>query len=124
MPVEARFVKGDTVKYIRHTPAADVAAGEIVVIEGIPYVAHHAITANTLGNLAAEGGEYELLKDGTSGPDIAQGESVAWIEGSNLATDVITGNVHFGTCTEAAGASASTVRALHRPILDATNEST
>lgn len=124
MAFEARFVAGDTVKYIKHTASGDIAAGEVVVIEGIPYVAHLAIADGELGNLAAEGGEYELLKDGTSGPDIAKGESVAWIEADNLATDVITGNVHFGTATEAAGASASTVRVLHRPILDATNEST
>lgn len=124
MAFEARFVKGDTVKYIRHTPSGDIAAGEVVVIDGVPYVAHLAIPANVLGNLAAEGGEYELLKDGTSGPAIAQGEGVAWIEADNLATDVLTGNVHFGTCTEAAGASAATVRVLHRPNLASTNEDT
>lgn len=121
---EATFVHGDP-RMIDYTPdGADVDAGEIVVIEGLPYVAHRDIADGELGALAAEGGVYDLLKDSTSGPDIAQGESVAWIEGDNLASDVITGNVHFGTAVAAAGASAGTVRTLHRPLVDSANEST
>jgi len=121
--MEATFVSGNP-RYIDHTPVGAIAAGEVVILEGIPYVAHCAIAAGVLGALAAEGGVYDLLKDGTSGPDINEGESVAWIESTNLASDVITGNVHFGTAVADAGVSAALVRALHRPILDATNETT
>lgn len=120
---EAVFVHGSP-RFIDHTPGSAVAAGEVVVIEGLPYICHTPIAANTLGALAAEGGVYDFLKDDTSGPVIAKGESVAWIEGSNLATDVITGNILIGTAAAAAGASDSTVRVLHRPIPDNANEST
>jgi predicted RecA/RadA family phage recombinase len=108
---------------IDHTPDSDIAGGEVVVIEGLPYVAHRPIASGVLGALAAEGGVYDLVKDGTSGPDIADGESVAWIAGSNLATDVITGNVLFGTAVGDWGASSAKVRVLHRPIPDTANES-
>lgn len=124
MAIEAIFVSGEP-RFMDYTPSgADVAAGEVVIIEDTPYVAHALIPDGELGALAVEGGVYDLLKDGTSGPDIAQGEGVAWIAGSNLATDVLTGNVHFGTAEADAGASVDRVRTRHRPNLDTANEDT
>lgn len=98
-----------------YTPASAVAAGDVVIVGTRPCVAHKDIAANVLGALAIHGGIYDLVKDDTSGPDIAQGEEVAWITSTNLASDVITGNKHFGWALAAAGASASTVRTFHVP---------
>lgn len=118
---EATFVSGNPVM-VDYTPGGNVSAGEVVVINGYPFIAHRDIAANTLGSLAAGGGVYDFIKDDTSGPAIAVGEGVAWIEGSNLATDVLTANVHLGVCVAASGANASPVRVYHNPNIGATND--
>lgn len=110
---------------MEHTPSgADVAEGEVVVINGYPFIAHAPIVDGEDGTLAVRGGVYEGLKDGTSGPAIAVGEGVAFIEANNLFTDVLTGNVHVGICVKAAGAGDSTVWFCHAPNIAATNDTT
>ena len=106
-------------QYAITTPA--LSAGDIVVLGGRPFVAVHDIPANTTGTLSGWGGIYKLPKDDTSGPAITIGEEVAWIDGSDLATDVITGNTHFGYAVGAAGASTTPVLVQHMPKGLATN---
>lgn len=120
---EAIFRSGNPIM-VAHTPGSAVTAGDVVVINGYPFIAHKDIAANARGELAAGGGVYDFLKDGSSGPDMAVGEGAAWIEADNLATDVLTGNVHLGVVVEAAGASAAAVRVYHNPNIASTNEST
>lgn len=104
-----------------YTPNADVAAGDIIVMNGWPFVAHRDIPAGVQGSLAVFGGKYKLLKNGTSGPAIAVGEQVAWIDNTNLATDITTGNVQFGPCVEDAPANQAYVIAAHLPHGRTTN---
>lgn len=120
---EATFISGEPIM-VDHTPSGAVAAGEVVVLNGYPFIAHRDIAANELGSLSAGGGVYDFLKDGTSGPAIAVGEGVAWIAGSNLASDVLTSNVHLGVCVQAASDSESLVRVYHRPNMASTNTTT
>lgn len=98
-----------------YTPLADVAAGDVVVVGNRPFVAHRAIPATQLGALATFGGVYRLEKSGSAGPNIEDGDEVYWIEGTNLATNVADGNVHFGPAVGDAGPSASSVRVAHQP---------
>lgn len=111
---KAKYVSGD-VETRDYTPGSAVDAGDVIVIDGWPYVAHQDIPANTLGSLAIRGGIYDVIKDGTSGPTITDGEPIYWIENDELATDDGVGNVHFGKAVEAASDSASRVRVHHDP---------
>lgn len=71
--------KGDVVD---HTPAAAVAAGDVVVIGSLVGVAPRAIAANALGSLAIEG-VFELpVATGATG---AQGSAINWYAVSGVA---------------------------------------
>lgn len=121
---EAKLVKGQP-HLTEFTAGADLAAGEVIAFGGAAAVVWPEPIANgASGSLAIHGGEWELVKDGSSGPAIDVGESVAWIAGSNLATDVTTGNLPFGPCTKAGGASAAVVTALLDPGRVSANEET
>lgn len=120
---QAIFRSGNPIM-VAHTPGSAVAAGDVVVINRYPFIAHKDIAANERGELSCGGGVYDFIKDGTSGPAIAVGEGVAWIDGSDLATDVLTANTHLGVCVEAAGASQAYVRAWHMPNIASTNVTT
>ena len=110
---EADFVSGN-VESVDYTPSSAVAIGEVVVVGVVPYVAHAAIAANELGALAAHGGVYECVSDGsldTGGAlaywDASEGEIVA----------SATGNTHFGYTVpnSAAVADQGLVRVFHSP---------
>lgn len=58
----ADFRHGSPV-FVDFTPAAAVAAGDVVIQNDTPKVAHRSIPANELGALAAEGGVYEITFD-------------------------------------------------------------
>lgn len=119
---EAIFRSGNPIM-VEYTPSgSDVDAGQVVVINGYPFIAHRDIADGELGALAAGGGVYDFLKDGTSGPAMAVGEGAAWIEADNLASDVLTGNVHLGVVVAAAGASVAAVRVYHNPNIASTND--
>ena len=68
----AKFVhEGNAIDY---TPGADVAAGDVVVLDASIGVANDAIPSGRLGALAVEG-VFELPKDATA---FALGESIDW----------------------------------------------
>ena len=124
MAFEARLVKGNP-HLTEYTAGGDLAAGEVIAFGDNAAVVHPAAIANgAIGSVAIHGGEWELVKDGTSGPAIAVGESVAWIAGSNLASDVTTSNLPFGPCTKAGGASVAVVTAFLDPGSVSTNTTT
>lgn len=119
--MEARLVCGHP-HVAKHTATGALAAGEVIAIGQRAAVVHPCpIPANSEGSVAIFGGEWELEKDDTSGPAIDIGEEVAWITGSDLATDVITSNLHFGFCTVAGGASDAHVIAFLNPKGGTTN---
>src|SRR5574337_1982804 len=105
--MKARHVRGDylTVPYLNSGAALN--AGDVIAFGRNRAAVVHpvGIAAGATGELVVKGGEWELAKSGSSGPVIATGEEVAWITSTNLATDIMTGNVSFGFCTKAAGAS-------------------
>ena len=70
---------------IDHTPAADVAAGEVVVQGELVGVAKLDIPASTLGSLAVAG-VFDFPKATDGGSAIAAGAEVYWDESAGQAT--------------------------------------
>ncbi len=115
MSFEARLVRGNP-HLAPHVASGAVAAGEVLVRGDRCVVAHPTgIADGATGSVAIFGGEWELVKDGTSGPIITLDDEVGWIAGSNLASDVLTSNAHFGPCTVAAGTNDAHVTAFLNP---------
>jgi len=100
--MDARYVqRGDA---IDHTPEADVAAGDIVVLAGkLVGVAKLDIKAGELGALALTG-VYEVAK--TSGTAFAAGAEVGWSPATKkaVAPDA-DGAAKLGHAVAAAGAA-------------------
>jgi predicted RecA/RadA family phage recombinase len=71
--------KGDL---IDHSPAAAVAAGEVVVIGSLVGVAPRAIAANAVGSLAIDGVFEMPVATGATG---AQGSAINWYAVSGVA---------------------------------------
>lgn len=69
-------------KILDHTPAAAVAAGDVVVIGSLVAVAPRPIAANTLGSLAVEGVYSLPCASGATG---AQGSAINWYATSGVA---------------------------------------
>jgi len=116
MAKEAIFVQDGLI--IDYTPAADVAAGEVVVLGKTCFIAKLAITAGTLGALAATGVYYVLKTDGLA---FDPGEAVYWDDTANEATKTTT-DVYMGVAVKAAAADDSAVythlRSLQEAIAD------
>ena len=90
--MDARYVqRGDA---IDHTPAADIAAGDVVVIGKIVGVAKLDIKAGELGALALTG-VYEVAK--AAGTAFAAGAEVGWDAASKKAVAAgASGSAKFG----------------------------
>lgn len=71
---------------VDHTPGADVAAGEVVVVGDGCRIAHADIPADRLGALAIRGGVYRVPKSTAAGSAIAAGKSVYWDATNNVQT--------------------------------------
>ena len=95
MSFEAEFSHGDPLM-IDHTPAADVEAGQVVVIGDLPTVAHRAIAADSLGAVAARGGVYRLPKAAGGSTAIGDRKKVYWDDANNVITTTASGNKVFG----------------------------
>jgi len=105
----ANFIhNGDAVD---HRPAADVAAGQVVVQGDLVGVAKTAIAANALGALATRG-VFDFPKGSGA---ISAGAVLYWDSAASEATTTASGNTRVGKAVAAAGASGSTVRALLAP---------
>jgi len=100
--------EGDSIDY---TPAAAVAAGDVVVQNDLVGVAVLDIAANALGALRVAG-VFDFPKATGAGSAIAAGESVYWDEAEKVAkTDSEAGaNKLLGKTTAAAGDNDATVR--------------
>lgn len=92
---------------IDYTPAADVAAGDVVVQEDLVGVAKVPIAAGKPGALAVEG-VFDFPK--AAGSAIAAGATCYWDATNKRATTTATGNKLLGKCVKAAANSDTTVR--------------
>jgi len=93
---------------IDYTPAADVAAGDVVVQGDLVGVAKLDIKANKLGALAVDG-VFDFAK--VAAVALAVGTIVYWDDAANVATNVSVGNKQIGKVVRAAAAADATVRA-------------
>ncbi|GIW56318.1 MAG: hypothetical protein KatS3mg082_2722 [Nitrospiraceae bacterium] len=94
---------------IDYTPAADVAAGDVVVQADLVGVAKLDIKAGQLGALAVDG-VFDFAKALGAGTAIAVGAVVYWDDAANQATTTATGNKQVGKCVRAASDNDATVR--------------
>jgi len=110
---QAQFVHiGDA---IDHTPAADVAAGDVVEVGTLPLVARHDIPAGALGSLAMKG-VFDVVK-ATGAITVGalvywdnDGDPVGGVADSGAATTTPTDNNVMGRAVAAAASADETVR--------------
>lgn len=113
---EATFIHdGDAVDY---TPAADTAAGEVVVQETLVGVAKTPIIAGVLGAIAVRG-VFDVAKDAAT--EFIAGQTVFWDEATKKAVD--TGTIVFGKAVADAGNGPTSVRTLITPGAATGNQS-
>ncbi len=113
MTMEATFIHdGFSIDY---TPAAEIAAGEVVVLGKTCFMAKLSIPAGTLGALAATG-VYDVLK--TDALEFTPGEAVYWNDTTNRATQTTT-DTYMGVAVKAAAAADATVRIHLRSLQEA-----
>jgi predicted RecA/RadA family phage recombinase len=105
--------EGDHIDYV---PAADVAAGEVVVIGELVGVAHAPIAAGELGALTVRG-VFAFAKATGGGTAIAAGAKVYWNDTDNVATTDAAGgsNKYLGKAVAAASDSVDRVLVLLQP---------
>ena len=94
---------------IDYTPAADVAAGAVVVQGELVGVARTAIAANALGSLAVVG-VFDFPKATGAGTAITAGANCYWDAANSRATTTATGNKLIGKCVKAAADADALVR--------------
>lgn len=108
---QATFVSGDPLM-VDYTPGADIAAGDVVVTNDTPRVAHLNIASGALGSLATFGGVYAVTADGA----ISANKKVYWDDTNNKVTLTSTSNKGFGETLEAASGDGVVIKVLHRPF--------
>ena len=101
--MQAKYLqKGDSIDY---TPAADVAAGDVVVLNARVGIAKLDIKANTLGALAVTG-IYRIPKDASA---LGAGNEVFWNAATQKASATSAGDaVWLGIATADARAADET----------------
>jgi predicted RecA/RadA family phage recombinase len=92
---------------IDYTPAADVAAGDVVVQGDLAGVAKLDIKAGKLGALAVEG-VFDFAKN--TGVAYTVGQILYWDDTNNVVTTTATGNKQIGKVVRAAATTDTTVR--------------
>lgn len=118
--LEAVFVHGNEVDHVDYTPSgADIANGEVINVAGGGGVCTtpEGIADGVMGSLAITG-TFRFLKDGTSGPVIAEGALVGWDATANLAVAAADGDFVIGVCTKAAGTNEDGVQVRLIPGID------
>ncbi|MEW4451296.1 DUF2190 family protein [Bremerella sp. JC817] len=71
---------------VDHIAAADIAAGDVVVVGDHVRIAHRAIDSGELGALAAFGGVYKVPKATGVSSGIVAGKKVFWDDANNRIT--------------------------------------
>lgn len=107
-PAKRITSRGDAIDY---TPSSNVAAGDVVVIGTIPFVAPKFIVANCLGSLASEG-VFDVPKNAdvfNAGDAVYWNASATDLGGNTGAADNASGNL-MGVAIAGANAAATVVR--------------
>lgn len=102
-----RYIQDD--ETIDHTPSADVAAGDVVVLGDFIAVAKLDIKAGRLGALAVEG-TFDFPKDTASGSSLSGGTKVYWDAANQVVTATASTNVYAGKTTRDAAEADETAR--------------
>lgn len=107
--------------YLDFIPAADVAAGDVVIVGPYVGVAERAILTGILGAIALSG-IFDILKSGSTGPVFAVGDEVHFDVVNKLAVHPAVGTVPLGVCEVAAATGDTSVRTrlgnIRTPALD------
>lgn len=106
-----RSVFVSTGSSIDHTPGADVAAGDVLVIGDLVAVAERPIAAGKLGALAVEGMRSFPKATGAS-TALAQGAIVYWNAALQVATTTASTHKRLGIVAAAAVDADATVHVL------------
>jgi predicted RecA/RadA family phage recombinase len=96
---------------VAYTPGADVKAGDVIVTNLTPRVAHVDIPNGTVGALAAEGGIYSCAGDAA----IAADKKVYWNATNKQVTETAAGNTVFGVTVTACSGAAAFCDVRHDP---------
>lgn len=108
---QATAVHGDPI-FADYTPGSAVSAGDVVVQNNLPGVAHVDIAASELGALAVFGGVYLCTGDAA----ISVGKKVYWDDTNNKVTETSSGNKGFGWTVSDCSGDGSTCRVFHAPF--------
>lgn len=101
---------------VDHTPSADVATGDILVVGDLPLIAHTPIPADQPGSLAAGHGVYKVPKATGASSAIAGCKRVYWDSTNKIVTTTAGSLKGLGYTTPAgAGDNDATVEVLHAP---------
>ena len=92
---------------VEHTPVADVAVGDVVVLGDLVGVALRAIPANQAGSLAVDG-VFDFAKN--TGVTYAVGVILYWDDANNVVTATASGNKQIGKAVRAAASADASVR--------------
>ena len=97
-----------------YTPGSAVTAGDVVVVAGVPCIAHSDIAANELGALAVGGGIYTTTGDAA----IDAGDKVYWDDTANKVSETASGNGHIGHVAPGSSCSGDggSVDIVHNPV--------
>lgn len=115
MAVSYAIFKHGSPVMVDYTPGADVAAGDVIVINDSVRIAHRDIPSGTLGALAAFGGVYQFPR--VAATAIGDGVRVYWDATAHKVTNTAAAgaNKQIGF-TVGASLSADTVqRVFHSP---------
>jgi predicted RecA/RadA family phage recombinase len=98
----ATFYKGAAPLMVDHTPAAAVAAGQVLVLGNAVRIAKQDIPADVKGALCAGGALFKVDKAVGGGVTFADGAPVDIDETTQLAVATTTGDAHMGLAVGAA----------------------
>lgn len=74
-------------RMVDYTPASDVSAGEVIVLEDAVRIAHLDISADRPGALAAGGAVYQGAKETGVGTGWNDGDTLYWDDTNNRLDD-------------------------------------
>lgn len=97
-----------------YTPGSAISAGDVVVVDDVPCIAHSDLVSGRLEAVAMRGGAYECAADAA----IVAGSKVYWDDTNNKVTETATGNKGFGyiEAGSSAAADGDKVNVIHAPF--------
>lgn len=109
----ATFISGNPLM-VDHTPGSDVTAGDVIVTNDTPRIAHRDIASGELGALAAGGGVYQMTADAA----IAADTLVYWNAAASKVTETASTHKIFGRTVQASSADGDLIEVIHQPELN------